>query len=152
MSLVSSSKGPKSFDWAGNLAGQLRVGSGMVQPVNVGCPAPQMRSPSRLLAAASRANRVYDFVAWASPVYKIFLGVDSRFFSAIVLFKNQRFPQGFCGFLERRIPGKNGEVTPIILETCPDGTRNDQSRDLRTAFCSTQLLESASFGLVLSMR
>ena len=36
------------------------------------------------------------------------LGVDSPFFSAIVLFKNQPLPQGFGGFLERRIPGKNG--------------------------------------------
>ena len=49
------------------------------------------------------------------------LGVDSfsfqPFFSAIVLFKNRSpFPQVFvCGFLERRIPGKNGEVT---LEYC----------------------------------
>ena len=39
-------------------------------------------------------------------------GVDSPFFSAIVLFKNQPFPGVFGGFLERTIPGKNGEVTP----------------------------------------
>ena len=40
------------------------------------------------------------------------LGVDSPLFSAIVLFKTRHFPRVFGGFLERRIPGKNGEVTP----------------------------------------
>ena len=39
------------------------------------------------------------------------LGVDSPFFIAIVLFKNQPFPQGVWWF-SRRIPGKNGEGTP----------------------------------------
>ena len=45
-----------------------------------------------------------------------FLGVDSPLFSAIVLFKNQTFPRVFGGFLERRVPGKNGEVTPRNLD------------------------------------
>ena len=43
-----------------------------------------------------------------------FSGVDSPFVSAIVLFKNQPFPQVFCGFLKRRIPEKNEEATPRI--------------------------------------
>ena len=41
----------------------------------------------------------------------MFLGVDSLFFSAIVLFKNRIrffFFRVSGGFLERRIPGKNG--------------------------------------------
>ena len=42
-------------------------------------------------------------------------GFDSPFFSAIVIFKNQPFSTVFGGFLERRIPGKNGEVTPRTL-------------------------------------
>ena len=38
------------------------------------------------------------------------LGVDSPFFSAVVLFENRSpFPQGFGSFLKRRMPGKNGE-------------------------------------------
>ena len=40
------------------------------------------------------------------------LGVDSPFFSAIALSKTSHFPRAFGGFLERRITGKNGEVTP----------------------------------------
>ena len=41
------------------------------------------------------------------------LGFDSfSILCTIVLFKNQPFPQVLGGFLERRIPGKNGEVTP----------------------------------------
>ena len=47
----------------------------------------------------------------------MFLGVDSPFFSTIVLFKNWLFPppRASDGFLKRRIPGKNGEGTPRIL-------------------------------------
>ena len=41
-----------------------------------------------------------------------FLSLPGPFFSAIVLFKNQLFPRVFGGFLERRIPGKNGEAAP----------------------------------------
>ena len=42
--------------------------------------------------------------------------VDFPFFSAIVLFNKQiHFSRVFGGFLERRIPGKNGEVTPIDI-------------------------------------
>ena len=41
-------------------------------------------------------------------------GVDSPLFSTIVLCRNQLFPWGYDGFLERRIPGKNGEVSPRI--------------------------------------
>ena len=40
------------------------------------------------------------------------LGGDSPFFSCIVLFQNQAFSLGFWRFLERWIPGKNGEGTP----------------------------------------
>ena len=43
------------------------------------------------------------------------LGVDSQFFSAIVLFENQPFPRVLCSFLERRIPGKNWEVTSRMV-------------------------------------
>ena len=39
------------------------------------------------------------------------LRVDSPFFSTIVLFKNQLFPQGFGWYFRRRIE-KNGEGTP----------------------------------------
>ena len=52
----------------------------------------------------------------------IFLGVDSPFFSTIVLFKNQPcflgvffLPGVSGGFLEGRIPGKNGEGSPRIF-------------------------------------
>ena len=53
-----------------------------------------------------------------------FLVLDAPFVSAIVLFKNQQFPQVFCGFLERKIPEKNGEATPRVVLfagvlTCP---------------------------------
>ena len=54
----------------------------------------------------------------------IVLAVDSPFFPAIVIFKNQPFPQYFGGFPESRIPGKNGtEGTPRIVQTsdCPPG-------------------------------
>ena len=37
------------------------------------------------------------------------LRVDSPFFPTIVLFENPPFPWVSGGFLERRIPGKNGE-------------------------------------------
>ena len=47
----------------------------------------------------------------------IVLGVHSPFFSTIVLFKNQLFTCGSDGFLERRIPGKNGEVFSGIVST-----------------------------------
>ena len=43
----------------------------------------------------------------------IALGFDSPFFSSIVP-KTGRFPWVSGGFLERRIPGKNGEGTPRI--------------------------------------
>ena len=46
-----------------------------------------------------------SFGGWSSPVasFTLFLGVDSPFFSTIVLPWVRRF-------IERRIPGKNGEV------------------------------------------
>ena len=46
-----------------------------------------------------------------------FLGVDSPFFSTIVLFKSQLFPWVFDDFLKRRILGKNGEGSPGSLRT-----------------------------------
>ena len=50
----------------------------------------------------------------------VFLGVDSPFFSTIVLFKTSCFPWGSDGFPERRIPGKNGKVSPRILKRLLD--------------------------------
>ena len=45
--------------------------------------------------------------------------IPGPFFSAIALFKSRIcFPRGFGGFLERRIPGKNGEVTPRLIALC----------------------------------
>ena len=41
------------------------------------------------------------------PTTTKLLGVDSPFFSAIVLFKNQPFLRMFGGFLEKRIPPRN---------------------------------------------
>ena len=43
------------------------------------------------------------------------LGVDSTFFSTIVCFNEPAVSLGvfFNGFLKRRIPGKNGEGSPI---------------------------------------
>ena len=44
------------------------------------------------------------------------------FFSTIVLSKNRiRFPWVSGGFLERRIPGKNGEGTPRVLREVGEG-------------------------------
>ena len=48
------------------------------------------------------------------------LEVHSPFFSTIVLFTNQLFPWGSHGFLERRIPGKHGEVSPREGDPCWD--------------------------------
>ena len=48
-----------------------------------------------------------------SPTYRkrsVSLGLDSPFFSTIVLFKNQPFPRVLSGFLERRIPGRMGKL------------------------------------------
>ena len=39
---------------------------------------------------------------------KSILGVDSPFFSAIVLFENQPFPQGFWWFSRKKDPWKDG--------------------------------------------
>ena len=41
-----------------------------------------------------------------------YIGVDFRF--------HDPFPRVFGGFLERRIPGKNGEVTPGLVEKSMD--------------------------------
>ena len=52
-------------------------------------------------------------------MYDILLGVDSPFFSAIVLFKKPIaiFPRVFGGFLERnRIPGFRLEMDKLPLE------------------------------------
>ena len=48
------------------------------------------------------------------PKRTITLGGDSPFFSNIVLFKTSRFRWVSGGFLEKRIPGKNGEGIPRI--------------------------------------
>ena len=52
-------------------------------------------------------------------------GVDSPFFSTIVLFKNQ--PCVFDDFLERRIPGKNEAGTPRPIDSSrdPDKTHSE---------------------------
>ena len=48
----------------------------------------------------------------------VILRVDSPFFPTIVLFENRPFPWLSGGFLERRIPGKNGDgSTRVILST-----------------------------------
>ena len=41
--------------------------------------------------------------------------LDSPFFSTIVFLKNRPIPWVSGGFLERRIPGKNGEGSPRFL-------------------------------------
>ena len=47
-------------------------------------------------------------------VFYKFLGVDSAFFSTLAFSDNRiRFFGVSGGFLERRIPGKNGEVCPL---------------------------------------
>ena len=51
------------------------------------------------------------------------LGGDSPFFPTIGLFKNQLFSLGFGGFLEKRIPGKNGEGTPRMICFSPEPNR-----------------------------
>ena len=73
-------------------------------------------------------------------------GVDSPFFSAIVLFKNQPFPQGFGGFLERRIPGKNGEVIPRkqCCENQKPESQDQTSRSLAEPLPRTTLLAATS--------
>ena len=38
--------------------------------------------------------------------------------------KASGFPRGLGGFLERRMPGKNGEVSPIILPILPKPSRH----------------------------
>ena len=43
------------------------------------------------------------------------LGVDSPFFSGIVIFKKPAVSAVFLGFLERRITGKNEKVTPSYM-------------------------------------
>ena len=50
--------------------------------------------------------------------------IPFTFFSAMVLFTNQPFPKVFGGFLERRMRGKNGEVTPRDVE-CRDADGSD---------------------------
>ena len=35
-------------------------------------------------------------------------------FQPLFFSKTSNFPRGFCGFLERRIHGKNGKVTPRL--------------------------------------
>ena len=47
------------------------------------------------------------------------LGVDSPFFSTIVLSKNRLWV--FDGFLNRRTPGKNGEGTPRMMQRMCQG-------------------------------
>ena len=42
----------------------------------------------------------------------VLIGFDPPFFSSIVLFQTGRLPLISRGFLEKRIPGTNGEGTP----------------------------------------
>ena len=52
------------------------------------------------------------------------LGLDSPFFSTIVLFNSQLFPHGFGGFLERRMPEKYGQGTPRMNDPCHGQLQN----------------------------
>ena len=47
--------------------------------------------------------------------HSIFPGLDSPLFATIVLFKTQAFSRDSGGFLERRIPRKNGWKVPLGL-------------------------------------
>ena len=61
------------------------------------------------------------------------LGVDSPFFSTIVLFYNQLFPRVLNGFLKRRIPGKTGEGSPRrpmwVLGPCQGQEDSEKAED-----------------------
>ena len=46
------------------------------------------------------------------------LGVDSPFFSTIVLFKTSRFPWDFDGFLKRKIPGQPVSTPCGFFDVC----------------------------------
>ena len=64
--------------------------------------------------------RTFDDDMWFSNI----LGVDSPLFSTIVLSKTSCLHTVFGGFLERRIPGKNGEATlRNMLGRVPDPHR-----------------------------
>ena len=61
------------------------------------------------------SGAVFPFGFGVEPTWSwhLFLGVDSPFFSTIVLFKNQLFMWGSDGFLEKTTK-KNGEVSPRL--------------------------------------
>ena len=90
-----------------------------------GC-APCVRETGPMFLGVTHVLGV-SFQPRRSPMFSTSVTYVSRgFFSAIVLFNNQPlsdFPRVFGGFLERRIPGKNGEATPRILplRTSPKG-------------------------------
>ena len=67
-----------------------------------------------------------------------FRGSFQPFFSAIVLFKNKPFPQVFGGFLKKRIPGKNGTVTPRMMCTLQPPTPRGKS-SFSTKICALPL-------------
>ena len=60
------------------------------------------------------------------------------FFSSMVLFKNQLFPQGVGGFLERRIPGKNGEVTSRMFIQLNEGRRSQVKHAYTNLRCTAR--------------
>ena len=78
------------------------------------CPAVEVPGPGIGAAdkSAESPSRLPPFVAWSSRGGFLFHSFQPSFFS-----KNH-FPRVFGGFLERRIPGKNGEVTPRGVVVC----------------------------------
>ena len=78
---------------------------------------------SFLLDTPARIPACFAAVSNLEQRVMVILGVDSPFFSAIALFKNQPFPHGFRWFSRKtRIPGKNGEATPRSMPTTPSET------------------------------
>ena len=70
---------------------------------------------SRVHLVLDKINKLTD---WSMIHFTILLGVDSSHSSPPSFFffsKTSCFPWGSDGFLERRIPGKNGEVSPRKL-------------------------------------
>ena len=81
------------------------------------CGPRNTRSWGRALARSSLEGTLafLAFCASAGKALQQLLGVDSPLFSAMVLFKNQPFPQGFWWFSRKKDPWKNREVTPRQL-------------------------------------
>ena len=70
------------------------------------------KSPSNIPFVNRKCENTQWYFGWFSftPKRSLSLGVDSPFFSAIVLFKNRPFPQNLLGFLERFLFLKRTEM------------------------------------------